>query len=70
MKCIKIDDKTDYHWSILNESNSSHIFPIERSRAFPHSYSSTDNLVSSALISDWLISCCENLIIHQKKKLE
>ena len=29
-------------------------------------YSSTDNFLSPILISDWLISCCENLILRQK----
>ena len=54
-----MDDKTDYHWIILNESNSSHIFPIEPSRAFLHLYSSTDNFVSQILVSNWLIFCCD-----------
>ena len=63
-----MDDKTDYHWNILYESNSSYIFPKESSRAFPYSYSSTDNFVSSILASDWLIFCCKNLILNQKKK--
>ena len=62
----KIDDKTDYDWNILNESNSSYIFPIESSRAFSHSYSSTDNFVSPILVSDWLIFFCQNLILQQK----
>ena len=66
-KCIKMDDKTDYYWNILNEPNSSYIFPTESSRVFPHSYSSTDNFVSPILVSDWLIFCCENLILHQKR---
>ena len=63
-----MDDKTDYHLNILNESYSSYIFPIEPSRAFSHSYSSTDNFVLAVLVSDWLIFCCESLILHQKKK--
>ena len=28
--CIKVSDKTDYHWNILNESISSYIFLTER----------------------------------------
>ena len=47
-----MDDKTDYQWNILNESNSSYIFPIEPSKAFPHLYSFTDNFVSPILVSD------------------
>ena len=31
-----MDDKIDYHWNILNESNSSYIFPIESFRTFHH----------------------------------
>ena len=31
-----MDDKTDYHWNILNESNSSYIFPKVTSRVFRH----------------------------------
>ena len=30
-------------------------------------HSSTDNFLSTVLVSDWLIFCCENLIVHQKK---
>ena len=63
-----MNDKTDYHWNILNESNSSYIFPLEPCWAFPHLYSSIDNFVSPILVSYWLISCCKNLILHQKKK--
>ena len=53
-------DKTDYHWNILNESNSPYTFPIEPSSAFHLSYNSTDNFVSPILVSDSLIFCCEN----------
>ena len=63
-----MDDKTDYHWNILNESNSSYILPIEPSRAFPNSYCSTDNFVSTILVSGWLIFCCQNLILYPEKK--
>ena len=63
-----MDDKTDYPWNILNESNSSCIFPIESSTVSPHSYSSTDSFVSPILVSDWSIFCCQNLILHQNKK--
>ena len=54
----------------FNESNSSYIFPIESSRAFPRSYSSNDIFVSPVLVFDWLILCCKNYILHQKKKLK
>ena len=60
-----MDPKTDYHGNILNESNSSYIYSIEPSRAFHHLYSSTDNFVSSILVSNWLIFCYKNLILHQ-----
>ena len=35
-------------------------------------YSSTDNLLSPIPIpvSDWLIFCCGNLMLHQKKKMK
>ena len=61
-----MDDKTDYHWNISNEFNSSNIFPIESPRVSPHSYSSNDNFASSILVSDWLIFCCQNLILQMK----
>ena len=32
MKVIKVDDKTDNHWSILNESSFSCIFLTEPAR--------------------------------------
>ena len=54
-----MDGKTDYHWNILNESNSSYIFHMKSSKAFSRSYSSTDNFLSSILVCDWLIICCE-----------
>ena len=54
----------------FNESNSSYIFPIESSRAFPRSYSSNDIFVSPVLVFDWLIFCCKSYILHQKKKLK
>ena len=57
-------DKTDYHWNILNESNSPYTFPIEPSSAFHFSYNSTYNFVSPILVSDSLIFCCENLTLH------
>ena len=31
-------------------------------------YSSTDNILSAIPVSDWLIFCCENSILYQKKK--
>ena len=63
-----MDGKTDYHWKILNESNSSYtgIFPIESSRAFPNSYSSNESFISQILVSDWLIFCSQNLILEMK----
>ena len=30
--------------------------------------SSTDNFLSSVPVSDWIIFCCGNLILHQKRK--
>ena len=32
--------------------------------------SSTDNFLSPILVSDWLILCCGNSIVHQKKFVE
>ena len=29
MKCIKVDNKTDYHWNILDKSDSSYTFLTE-----------------------------------------
>ena len=43
--------KTDYYWNTLNESNYSYIFSIETSRAFPNSYSSTEDFVSTIQVS-------------------
>ena len=54
----------------FNESNFSYIFPIESSKAFPRSYSSNDIFASPILVFDWLIFCCKNYILHQKKKLK
>ena len=31
-------------------------------------YSSSDNFLSPILVSDWLILCCRNSILRQKKK--
>ena len=33
-----------------------------------NTYSSTDSLKSPIHLSDWLIFCCGNLILHQKKE--
>ena len=59
-----MDDKTDYHWNILNKSNSPYTFPVEPSRTFHLS----DNFISPILVSDSLIFCCENLTLHYNKE--
>ena len=37
---------------------------------FFYMYSFTDNFLSPSPVSNWLLFCCENLILHQKNEMK
>ena len=53
-----------------NYGNHSNLFSKENYMLlciFPYSF--TDNILSPNPVSDWLISSCRNLILHQKSEI-
>ena len=71
----------DRHWSNTPSISSvfeenkiffvHHALPFKNQNyesIFFYTYSTTDNFLSPIPVSDWLILCYGNMILHQKKK--